>query len=86
MVEEVVRHVVACVSEDASTVGRQGRIPVPKDNSMSKLPERRCQNDKKGGRHNKSVFVHWQVVVNTVQEEVESDADTVVGKVAALRQ
>ena len=80
------RHVVAGVSKDASTVRRQGCIPVPKDDSMCKLPERCCQNDKKCGRHNKPVFVHRQVVVNTVEEEVESDADTVVGKVAALRQ
>lgn len=86
VVEEVVRHVVACVSKDAATVRSQGRMPIPKDDGMSELPERCCQNDEKRGRHNESVLVHRQVVMDAVEEEVKGYANTVVGQVAALRQ
>ncbi|OIC47616.1 hypothetical protein A7L03_19200 [Acinetobacter baumannii] len=80
VVEKVMRHIVACVSKDAATVRSQSRMPIPKDDSMSKLPERCCQNDEKRRRHNKPVFVHGQVVVDAVEEEVEGNTDTIVGQ------
>ena len=75
-------HIVQGVSEDTTGVSCRGGIPVPKDDCMCKLPERCCQCDEEGGRHYESVLVHGEVVVNTVEEEVECDADTVVWEVA----
>jgi hypothetical protein len=75
-------HVVQGVSEDTTGVSCQGGIPVPEDNCMCELPERCCQCYEERGRHYESVLVHGEVVVDAVEEEVEGDADTVVGKVA----
>lgn len=46
MVEEVMRHVIARVSKNATAVGSQGTMPVPEDDKMSKLPEWCRENDK----------------------------------------
>lgn len=83
VMEEVVRHVVARVSKDATTVGSQSTIPVPEDDKVSKLPEWRCKDDKECGWHDEAILVHGKVVVDTVKKEVEGNTDTVVWEVAA---
>lgn len=83
VVEEVVRHVVARVSKDATAVGSQSTMPVPEDDKVSKLPEWRCKNDKERGWHDEAILVHGEVVVDTVKKEVEGNTDTVVWEVAA---
>jgi hypothetical protein len=48
---------------------------------MCKLPERRRQRNKQRRRHHEPVLVHWEVVVDAVEEEVEGTGDTIVWKV-----
>jgi hypothetical protein len=80
--QEVVGHVIACVAKDATTISGQRGIPIPEYDGMCKLPEWRCKDDEKRRRHDKSVFIHWQVVVDAVEEEMQRDAHTVIWQVA----
>jgi hypothetical protein len=75
-------HVVACVAKDATTVGSQSSIPVPEDDGVRELPERCCQNSEKCRRHDESVLVHGEVVMDTVEQKVEGNGGAVIGKVA----
>lgn len=86
VVQEVMGHVVACVSKDATTVRGHSSVPVPEDYTVGKLPERRCKSNEKCRRHYEAVLVHWKVVMDTVEEEMEGDSDAVVRKVAASCQ
>ena len=77
------RHVIACVAKYTSTVGSQRRVPVPPNNGVCELPEWGCQGYKERRRHYKSVLVHWKIVVDAVEEEVEGQGDTVIREVAS---
>lgn len=82
VVEEVVGHVVKGVAEDTAAEGSRGGVPVEEEDGVGKLPEGSSQDDEEGGRHDKAVLVHGQVVVDAVKEEMGSNADAVIGKVA----
>lgn len=79
MVQEVVGHVVAGVAKDATGVNCCRNIPIPKENGMGERPEGGGKDGEKRGRHNETVFVHGQIVVDTVQCEMKGDTDAVVG-------
>lgn len=70
VVQKVVGHVVARVSEYATTISSCRRIPVPEDDSVCELPERCREGDEKRRWHDQSVFVHREVVVDAVKEEM----------------
>lgn len=78
MVQEIVGQVVANVSEDSAAKHRHGCEPVVEEDCMGQLPEGNSQDHEQCRGHNKAVPVHREVVVNTVEEEVKSQADTVV--------
>jgi hypothetical protein len=80
VVKEVVRHVVAGVSKDTTAVSSRSRVPVPADDSVCELPERRSQDNKKCRRHDQPVLVHGKIVVNAVEKEMESEADAIIGQ------
>lgn len=82
VVQEVVRHVVANVAEDAAAVGGGPHVPVPEKDAVRHLPEREGQRNEKSRGHDQAVFVHGEVVVDAVEGEVEGDANPVVGEVA----
>lgn len=84
MVEEVVRQVVADVSENASAENARGCEPVVEEDRVSELPERRCQYDKESRWHYQTIPIHRQVVMNTVQKEVQSNSNAVVRQVSRL--
>ena len=83
VMKEVVGHVVADVAEDTATIHCQSSIPIVEEDSMSKLPEWRCQYNKESWGHDQAILVHRQVVMNTVEQEVESQSNTIVRKIAA---
>lgn len=83
MVQEVVCHVVACVAENAATVDCRRDVPIPKEDGMGEGPEGSGKHCEKRRRHDETVLVHGQVVVDTVQGKMKGDADAVVRKVAA---
>ena len=45
---------------------------------MGELVKRCCKGDEKGGWHNKAVLVHWEVVVDAVEEEVGCDSNAII--------
>jgi hypothetical protein len=79
-----VGHVVKGVAEYATTVSSGCRIPVPEDDGVGKLPERRSEDDEKCRRHDQSVFIHRKVVVDAVKEEMQRNTNTVIWKVSVL--
>jgi hypothetical protein len=78
MVQKVVGHVVARVPENAAAVGSQRSGPVPEDNGMCKFPEGCGKRDEKCRWHDESVLVHREIMVDTVEEEVQCDTNTVI--------
>ena len=59
-------------------------MPGPKDDDTCEEPKRRQEDDKEGRRHDETVFVHGQVVVDAVGEKVCSDADAVVWEITSV--
>lgn len=78
MMKEVVRQVVADVSENATTEDSGGYTPIPIEDGMCKLPKRSCKYEEKGGWHDKSELVHREVVMNTMKQKVESESNSIV--------
>lgn len=73
-------HVIANIPEDTTAVCQHSGMPVPKDYSVRKLPERNCEDDKQGRWHHKSIFIHGKVMMDSVQKEVQSDTNSIVRK------
>lgn len=84
MVEEVVCQIVAHVTEDTAAVYLHSREPVVEEDSMGQLPKWSCKEDKQCGWHDQSVLVHWKVVVDTMEQEVEGQTNAVVRKPARI--
>ena len=78
VVEEVVGHVIASVSENATAVCSQSCMPIPEDDCVCELPEGCSESYEQSWRHDKPVLVHREVVVNAVKEEMQGDANAVV--------
>lgn len=81
VMKEVVRQIVTDVAEDATTVDRRCHVPIPEEKGMSKLPERCRECYEQSRRHDESVLVHGQIMMDAMKQEVESDANTIVGKI-----
>lgn len=47
---------------------------------MAEMVERCAQNDKHGGRHDESQSVHWQVVMDAVEQEMGREGERMVGQ------
>lgn len=79
MMQEVMRQVVADVAEDAAAVDRDGDVPVPVEDEVGEAVEGRGEHDEEGGGHDEAEFVHGEVVVDAVEEEMQGYANAVVG-------
>ena len=79
VVQEVVRAVVADVSEDATAVYCYSSIPVVEEDGVGQLPEGCGEDEEEGGGHDKTQAVHGEVVVDSVEQEVCRDRHAVVG-------
>jgi len=82
MMQKVVSQVVADIAEETATEHRSGRVPVVEEESVRQVPERNRKYGKQSWRHDESVLVHWQVVVNAVKKEMKRDSGPVVREVA----
>lgn len=82
MVEEVMCQVVHDVSEYSSTEYCRGHVPVECKYGVRQFPERSGQSNKHGGRHDKTVFIHREVVVDAVKKEVQCDGDTIIWEIS----
>lgn len=84
VVQEVMRQVVADVAEDAAAEDAGCDVPVVEKDGVGELPEGCGKDEEESRRHNEPVAVHGKVVMDTVEEEVERKADTVVGEVSGI--
>lgn len=82
VVKEVVSQVVKRVAEHTTAVGCCRSIPVVEEDSVCELPEWCCKRCEQRRGHDQPIPVHWQVVVNTVEQEMQGESGTIVGKVA----
>lgn len=80
MVKEVVRQVVADVSENTATEDCCCNVPVPVEQKVGEFPEWGCQDSEQCRWHDESKLVHGQIVVDTVENEMEAECDTIIGK------
>ena len=71
MMQPVMRAVVADVAEYTTAEDGDGGVPVIPEDGVCELVEGGGKGDEEGGRHDESVFVHGEVVVDAVEEEVE---------------
>ena len=79
MVDPVVDHIVADVAEDTAT--ETGVSPVQWEEREDELVDWSTQDGEHDWWHDQTVWVHWQVVVNTVHQEVKGDEEGVVWQV-----
>lgn len=75
------RQIIADIPKDTAAEDRRRSLPRVAEQGMGELPERGGQDDKQGRWHDEAVFIHREVVVDAVEEEVEGDADAVVREV-----
>ena len=78
VMEEVVRHVVARVTEEAAAEYRRRHVPVPEEEGVRQFPEWDGKSDEEGGWHDEAILIHGQVMMDTVEQEMRRDADPVV--------
>lgn len=82
VVQEVVCHIVAHIPKYTAAVCDQCSVPVVEEDEVGEPPERCCKGHKERRWHDETIFVHWKVMMNTVEDEVQRDAHTIVGEVA----
>lgn len=85
VMQEVVRHVVEDVAKDPTREHCCGHEPVPIEDGVRQLPEWRGQYDEQGWRHDQTILVHREVVMDAVKEEMSCDSNSVVGDISITR-
>ena len=81
MMQEVMGQIVANVAEDAAAVDRDRDVPVPVEDEVGEAVEGCGEHDEEGGRHDEAEFVHGEVVVDAVEEEVQGDTNAIVREI-----
>jgi hypothetical protein len=82
VVQEVMGQVVANVTENATAEHGCRCTPAVREQVMCELPERECQDDEHGRRHDEAISVHGQVVVDAMEQEMGCDANAIIGQPA----
>ena len=80
--QEVMGQIVADVAEDAAAEDRNRDVPVPVEDEVGEAVEGRGEHDEEGGRHDEAEFVHGEVVVDAVEEEVQGYANAIVREIS----
>lgn len=81
MMQKVMGQIVADVAEDAAAEDGDGDVPVPVEDKVGEAVEGGGEHDEEGGWHDEAEFVHGEVVVDAVEEEMQGYADAVVREV-----
>jgi hypothetical protein len=82
VVEEVMCHIITDISKYATTENCDRSVPVIEENCVSQFPEGRGQNHEQSWWHHKPVFIHWQIMVDSVKKEMEGDADSIIREIS----
>ena len=76
------RLVVANVSEYSPAEDSSCGVPIPEEDGVGEFEERDGEDEEEGWWHDKAVLIHWQEVVDAMEEEVCCDSDPVVREVS----
>lgn len=79
--EEVMGEIITYVPEYSAAVDCRRCVPVVEKHCVRKFPERGCKYNKQSRWHDKPQFVHWQVMMNAVEEEMSSYTNAVIREV-----
>jgi hypothetical protein len=77
-------HVVASVSKDAAAIRSKGRMPVPENDGVCKFPKGCGKRDEECRRHDKPILVHREIMMNAVEQEMQSDANAIIWKMSEI--
>lgn len=72
--------VVTDVSEDAAAEDSFSDIWIVGEKKVGQAIEGGCEDKEEGGWHHQAEFVHGEVVVDAVEEEVECQGNAVIGE------
>lgn len=81
VMEEVMCQIVADVAKDTTAVDSSRDRPVVEEEELGKVPEGGGEDYKQSRWHDEAVFVHRQVMVNPMQQEVQGDAHSIVREI-----
>ena len=84
MVQEIVCHVIAYISEYPTRIGCDSSVPVVEKDEMREFVKRRCKNDEQRGRHYETVPIHREIMMDTMEEEMQRQPDSVIRKISAF--
>lgn len=73
--------VIADVAKHAATKDGKSGIPIVEKDAMRQFPERSGQNNKQSRGHDEPILIHGDVMVDSVQQEMEGDPNAIVGQV-----
>ena len=77
------RQIVADVTKYTSAVYSSRNIPIVRENRMCQIPEWSCKNNEESRRHDQSVFIHWEIVVDTVEQEMQGEKPSIVWQITS---
>ncbi len=83
--KEVMCQIIHHVTENSATVDGRPKMPVEGEERVRQLPERRRKDQKESRRHDQTILIHRQVVMNAMEQEVHCKANPVVGKITVVR-
>ena len=78
MVQPVMRAIVADVAKNAAREDGDGGIPVVPEHCVCKLVERGGEHEEQSWRHDKSVFVHRQIMVDAVEDKMKGQENWMI--------
>ena len=78
-------HIVTDITKDTTTENRQSSIPVVEEHGVGQLPERGGEDNKQSRWHDQPILVHRQIMMDSMEQEVESETDSVIRKISKLK-
>ena len=79
MVQKVMRQIITNVAKNTTAVACQCCIPIVGKYHVSDGPERYGKNGEQGWRHDETISVHWEIVMDTMEKEMEGEEDAIIG-------
>ena len=81
VMEKVMSEIITYVPEYSAAVDCHRCVPVVEKYCVCKLPERGCNYNKQSRWHDKPQFVHREVMVNAVEEEMSGYTNAVIREI-----
>lgn len=78
VVQEVMGQVVADISENTTTKHGRCNSFIPVKEGMCKLVKRYREGEEQGWWHDQSELVHWEIMMDAVEKEVEGQSGSII--------